>query len=133
MRLSSKSKRSWQQTRLLYHTLILLGVGCLFILFLTLVQPFYSINLWLSDQLFVSEPPSPNIVIVGIDDDTFETYGVQASWPRSLHARAINNLSNARAKVVGFDILFTDNSPDDEVLAAAMRSAGNIVLPLVGT
>ncbi|MFC2025261.1 CHASE2 domain-containing protein [Chloroflexota bacterium] len=128
-----KGKRNWQQMRLLQHTLILLGVGCIFILFLTLVQPFYSINLWLSDQLFVSELPSPNIVIVGIDDDTIETYGRWSSWPRSLHAQAINNLSSAGAKVIGFDILFTDRSSDDGMLATAMKSADNVVLPLVGT
>ncbi|MFC2006174.1 CHASE2 domain-containing protein [Chloroflexota bacterium] len=133
MRPIPKVKRNLQQASLLYHTLVLLGAGCIFILFLTLVQPFHSINLWLSDQLFVSEPPSPNIVIVGIDDDTLETYGRWSSWPRSLHTKAINNLSNAEAKVIGFDILFTDSSPDDEILAAAMKSAGNIVLPLVGT
>ncbi|MFC1928499.1 CHASE2 domain-containing protein [Chloroflexota bacterium] len=105
----------------------------MFILFMTLIQPFHSINLWLSDQLFVSKPPSPNIVIVGIDDDTLETYGRWSNWPRSLHSQAINNLSNAGAKVIGFDILFTESSSDDEILAAAMKSAGNIVLPLVGT
>ncbi len=129
---SSKSKRSWQQTKLL-HTLVLLGVGCTFILLLMLVQPFYSINLWLADQLFVSEPPSPNIVIAGIDDDTLETYGTWASWPRSLHVQAIDNLSNAGAKVIGFDVLFADRASDDEALAVAMKSAGNIVLPLVGS
>jgi len=130
---ASESKRSRQQMRFLHHTLLLLGVGGIFTLFFTLVQPFHSINLWLSDQLFVSKLPSPNIVIAGIDDDTFETYGTWASWPRSLHVQAINNLSNAGAKVIGFDILFTDRASDDEVLAAAMKSAGNIVLPLVGS
>jgi putative nucleotidyltransferase with HDIG domain len=128
-----KVKRNQQQPRPFYHTLILLGVGCLFILFITLVQPFYSLNLWLSDQLFISEPPSPNIVVVGIDDDTLETYGRWASWPRSLHAQAINNLSEARAKVIGFDILFSESTSDDEMLAAAMIGSGNVILPLVGT
>jgi len=128
-----KVKRKQQYPRLLYHTLILLGVGCLFILFVTMVQPFYSINLWLSDQLFVSESPSPNIVVVGIDDDTLKAYGRWASWPRSLHAQAINNLSKARAKVIGFDILFAESTSDDEMLAAAMTASGNIILPLVGT
>jgi adenylate cyclase len=100
-------------------------VGCLFTLVALLVQPFYSINLWVSDQLFTSEPPSPNIVIAGIDDNTLETYGRWADWPRSLHAQAIDNLSQAGAKVIGFDVIFTDNSTDDEVLAAAMAKADN--------
>jgi adenylate cyclase len=126
-------KRTRRQTKRLYHTLTLLGVGCLLILLVVLVQPFSSINLLLSDQLFTSEPPSPNIVIAGIDDDTLEAYGRWAEWPRSLHAQAINNLSEAGAKVIGFDVLFADSSPDDQALAAAMESANNVVLPLVGT
>ena len=128
-----KVKRNQQQPRPLYHALILLGVSCLFILFVTVIQPFYSINLWLSDRLFVFEPPSPNIVIVGIDNDTLETHGRWTSWPRSLHAQAIDNLSKARAKVIGFDILFAESASDDEVLAAAMIGSGNVILPLVGT
>ncbi|MGB6872896.1 MAG: adenylate/guanylate cyclase domain-containing protein [Dehalococcoidia bacterium] len=98
-----------------------------------LVQPFYSINLWVSDQLFISEPPSLNIVIAGIDDNTLETYGLWAEWPRSLHAQAIDNLSQAGAKVIGFDVIFTDSSPDDEMLATAMAKADNVVLAAVGT
>jgi len=108
-------------------------VGCLFTLVTLLVQPFYSINLWLSDQLFTSESPSPNIVIAGIDDNTFEAYGRWADWPRSLHTQAIDNLSQAGAKVIGFDVIFTDSSPDDEMLATAMAEADNVVLAAVGT
>ena len=98
-----------------------------------LVQPFYSINLWFSDQFFTSQPPSPNIVIAGIDDKTLESYGRWAEWPRSLHAQAIDNLSQAGAKVIGFDIIFTDISPDDDMLATAMTEADNVVLAAVGT
>ena len=123
---------SRRQRKRLYHALVLVGVGCFFTLVAVLVQPFYSINLWLSDQLFTSEPP-PNIVIAGIDDDTLEEYGRWSEWPRSLHAQAINNLNEAKAKVIGFDIVFTDSSPDDQVLAAAMASANNVVLVNVGT
>ena len=122
-----------RQRKRLYHALVIVGVGCLFTLVSLLVQPFYSINLWVSDQLFLSEPPSPNIVIAGIDDDTLETYGLWAEWPRSLHAQAIDNLSQAGAKVIGFDVIFADNSTDDEMLATAMTEAGNIVLAAVGT
>ena len=98
-----------------------------------LIQPLYGINLWFSDQLFTSQPPSPNIVIAGIDDNTLDTYGRWAEWPRSLHAQAIDNLSQAGAKVIGFDVIFTDSSPDDEMLATAMAEADNVVLAAVGT
>lgn len=105
----------------------------MFTLVALLVQPFYSINLWFSDQLFTSEPPSPNIVIAGIDDNTLEAYGRWADWPRSLHAQAIDNLSQAGAKVIGFDVIFADSSSDDEMLATAMAKADNVVLAAAGT
>lgn len=117
----------------MHHTLVLVGAGCLFAVVVLLVQPFHSINLWLSDQLFTSEPPSPNIVIAGIDDVSLEAYGRWAEWPRSLHTQAINNLNEAGAKVIGFDVIFADSSPDDQSLATAMVSAGNVVLATVGT
>ncbi|MFO7996326.1 MAG: adenylate/guanylate cyclase domain-containing protein [Dehalococcoidia bacterium] len=122
-----------RQRKRLYHTLVLIGVGCLFTLVALLIQPFYSINLWFSDQLFASEHPSPNIVIAGIDDNTLAAYGRWAEWPRSLHAQAIDNLNQAGAKVIGFDVIFTDTSTDDEMLAAAIAQADNVVLAGVGT
>ncbi len=116
----------------LYHALVLLVVGCLFTLVALLVQPFYSINLWFSDQLFTSQPPSPNIVIAGIDDTTLEAYGLWAQWSRSLHAQAIDNLVQAGAKVIGYDVVFADSSADDDTLSAAIAEADNVVLAGVG-
>ena len=124
---------SKQQRKRLYHTLILVVVGCLFTLVVVLVQPFHGINLWLTGQFFTSEEPSPNVIIAGIDDDTLETYGRWSEWPRSLHAQAIDNLNKAGARVIGFDVIFVDSSPDDMLLSAAMANANNVVLATVGT
>ena len=125
-------KRSRRETKRLYHTLVVAGAGLVFILIAILAQPFAGTNLALTDRLFTALPPSPNIVIVGIDDSTLDTYGRLADWPRSLHAQAINHLSDAEAKVIGFDVLFTDSSPEDDRLANAISGAGNVVLPAVG-
>ncbi|MFC2024184.1 CHASE2 domain-containing protein [Chloroflexota bacterium] len=125
-------KRSRRETKRIYHTLVLAGVGIVFILITTLVQPFAGTNLALTDQLFTTVSPSPNIVIVGIDDNTLDTYGRLADWPRSLHAQAITKLSEAEAEVIGFDVLFVDSSPDDKLVADAISKAGNVVLPVVG-
>jgi adenylate cyclase len=125
-------KRSRRETKRIYHTLVVAGVGLIFILIATLVQPFAGTNLALTDRLFTALPPSPNIVVVGIDDATLDTYGRLADWPRHLHAQAISNLSAAGAKVIGFDVLFTDSSPEDNRLADAISGAGDVVLPAVG-
>ncbi len=110
----------------------LAGVGMLFVLIAVLVKPFTSTNLWLTDQLFTAEAPSPNIVIVGIDDETLQTYGKWSEWSRTLHAQAIENLSAAGARVIGYDVLFVDESADDPVLADAIQKAGNVVLGMAG-
>lgn len=125
--------RSRRKTKRIYHTLVLLVVGCLFTLIATLVQPLTSTNLWLTDQLFTSESPSTNIVIIDIDDDTLQVYGKWSEWPRRLHAQAIENLTEAGAKVIGYDVLFVDDSSDDQVLAAAIQDAANVVLASAGT
>ena len=121
-----------RQSRQLLNSGVVVAVGCLFTFLAISIQPFTGINWWLSDQLFVPEPPSPNIVIVGIDDATFKTYGKWSEWQRKLHAQAIDNLSKAGAGVIGLDILFADASADDTVLAQAIENAGNVVLPVVG-
>ena len=122
-----------RQNRLWKHTLVLGGVGLVFTLFFAFIQPFAFLQLWLSDQLFLAAEPSPNIVVVGIDDETLQTFGKWSDWTRDLHALALNNLYEAGAQVVGFDILFVDSSADDELLATVMAAAGNVVLPVAGT
>jgi adenylate cyclase len=121
-----------KQRRQRNHVLIALGVSALFLLIVAFVQPFAKIQWWLSDQLFLPTTPSSNVVIVAVDDASLAKYGRLPDWPRSLHAQAIDNLSQAEAGVIGFDVLFADPSADDSQLADAIARAGNVVLPVVG-
>jgi adenylate cyclase len=121
-----------RRSRLWYHTLVLAGVGLVFTIFFIFVQPFSFLQLWLSDQLFLARAPSPNIVVVGIDDDSLQTYG-QWPWPRDLHAQAVDNLVAAGAQVIAFDVLFADSTQYDEQLAISMVNAGNVVVTMAGT
>ena len=123
---------SRRQSKQRYHILVLAAIGVLFSLFMTWLQPFSSVRLWLSDQLFVPEEPSPNIVVIGIDDATLKQFGKWSEWSRLLHAEAIDNLKQAGAKVIGYDVLFVDSSKDDEAFAASIKDAGNVVLAAVG-
>jgi adenylate cyclase len=127
-------KRSGRRLRrLLFHALILIGVGGLFSLMVVLIQPFYTFNLWFADQFLDSEAPSTNIVIAGIDDASLKTYGKWSQWSRTLHAEAINNLAKAGASVIGFDVVFADSSPEDQTFGEAIKNANNVVLVVAGT
>jgi adenylate cyclase len=128
-----KKKLRQKSRKRLFHALILLGVGSIFTLIIALVQPFYTFNLWFADQFLETDSPSPNIVIAGIDDTSLETFGKWSEWPRSLHTSAIENLKQAGAAVIGYDVIFADDSPDDAGLAAAINQADNVVLAVAGT
>jgi len=74
------------------------------------------------------------IIIVAIDDQTLSNLKVRWPWPRSIYAKAIDNLSQARARVVAFDLIFSEPSTEelkrqDKILGdAIIRSRSWIVL-----
>jgi adenylate cyclase len=71
------------------------------------------------------------MVIVSIDQDSFDELDLQWPWPRALHAELIRKLAKAGAKVIAFDVLFTEPHADarqDRALADAIRETGNVVL-----
>src|SRR5574337_230838 len=86
-----------------------------------------------SDLLFRlrgSLAPPKEIVVIAIDEPSFAEISRQWPWPRSLHARLIDQLKKAKARVIGFDILFAEPSQpeEDRALARAIREAGHVVL-----
>jgi adenylate cyclase len=84
-----------------------------------------------SDTTTGSDKP---IVIVAIDDRSLEQLGRFSSWPRSYHSQLVNILAENGARIIAFDILFSEPSPDDDdELAASIKQAGNVILPFVGT
>jgi adenylate cyclase len=97
----------------------------------------HGIQLQISDNLFKAAnlnpgaDPTEDIVIVGIDDKSLDKLGQFSSWPRSYHAQIVNILAKSGARVIVFDVLFSEPSPDDEELAASIRNAGNVILPFV--
>jgi adenylate cyclase len=120
-----------KQRRQRNHILIALGVGAILVLLVYFVQPFATINQWFTDQLFRDTTPSSNIVIVAVDEKSIKEYRL---WPwsdRSIHARAVDNLKEAGAAVIGFDVLFADEGGNATMFAEALEEAGNVVI--VGT
>ncbi|MDZ7260707.1 MAG: adenylate/guanylate cyclase domain-containing protein [candidate division KSB1 bacterium] len=73
-----------------------------------------------------------SIVIVAIDDQAFASLKTPWPFPRTYHARVIENLASAGARLIIFDIEFTESSTTDtlgdRLLTQAIRKAGNVIL-----
>jgi adenylate cyclase len=79
-----------------------------------------------------ARPPATPIVVVSIDEDSFDELDLPWPFPRALHGRLLDVVSGAGAAVIGLDIVLSEPSAhgpaDDEALAAAVARAGNVVL-----
>jgi adenylate cyclase len=77
-------------------------------------------------------PPQTPIVIVSIDEDSFDELNLPWPWPRALHAQFLDIVRQGRPAAVGLDILFAEPSSfgpeDDLALAEAVGRAGNVIL-----
>jgi adenylate cyclase len=97
----------------------------------------YRIHLQSSDFLFrtpdaTQARPDGQIVIVAIDEASLDQLGRFSSWPRTYHSQILGKLTEGEARLVVFDILFAEASPEDIELAAAIKQAGNVILPFGG-
>ena len=118
----------------------LCGIGAaLFVVALVLVGPIERWEYLWFDQLFElrgARPPTAPIVIVTIDESSFQELSLQWPFPRALHGQLIDRIRADRPLVIGLDIIFDSDSmfgpKDDEALGAAVARAGNVVLGLAG-
>ena len=76
--------------------------------------------------------PKTPIVVVSIDEDSFDELGLQWPWPRAIHGQFLDIVSQGRPAAIGFDIVFPEPSSkgpeDDREFAEAVGRAGNVVL-----
>ncbi len=72
--------------------------------------------------------PTPSIVIVAIDDESFTQTGLQWPWPRAYLAQIVDRLATGKPKVIVMDIALYEKAQGDEILAAAIKGAGNVIL-----
>jgi diguanylate cyclase (GGDEF)-like protein/PAS domain S-box-containing protein len=126
MRLTSGSLRAW-------------GAGAA--LALTACILMHTEVLWRYDRLAYDlslslwkRTATDDVVIVAIDEPSLEEFG-RWPWPRRLHARLIDKLTDARAAAVGLDIVLAEpdqTDPEgDRLLAQAVRDNGGVVLPVL--
>lgn len=76
---------------------------------------------------------SDEIVIVAIDDASLQKLG-RWPWSRRLHGELLDRLTEMNARVVGFDVLFSEPQRDDpmadQLFAEAIQRNGNTVLAI---
>jgi adenylate cyclase len=124
---------SRRQKRRLFSLPLGLGIGLVFGL-LGILGVFESYELQSLDFRFKlrgERPLSKSICMVVVDNQTLKTLG----WPvrRSMYANLIAVAKKHGARVVGFDILFSDpgigGPEDDRLFAEAAALVGNVVFP----
>jgi adenylate cyclase len=84
-------------------------------------------------QLRGRKAPPPDALVVSIDKESAEKLNVPENpdkWPRSLHARLVENLAREGARVITFDVHFIEprRPEDDRMLAGAIDRARNVIL-----
>lgn len=90
-------------------------------------------DLFLYDALFLYKPQQANvenIVVISIDERSFNELSMQWPWPRSVHGQLVDQLAKEKAAVVAFDLLFAEpsTSENDQKFADAIARHGNVVL-----
>ena len=79
------------------------------------------------------QKPPKDLVVVKIDDTTFSELGKRWPFARTVHAQAIKNLKAAGAKVIAYDIQFSEPTEgeagivQDNTFMDENRAAGNLV------
>jgi adenylate cyclase len=77
-----------------------------------------------------TQTPRRDVVVVAVDNRTLSALNRQPPYPRSVHARMIELLHRAGARVIAYDIQFlgTSNPHQDQALIDAVRRARPVLL-----
>jgi CHASE2 domain-containing sensor protein len=75
-------------------------------------------------------PTSDKIVFIEIGEDSLQKLG-RFPFDRSYHAILIKALSDAKARIILMDLLFSEPHEHDKELEFALNQAGNVYLPYV--
>lgn len=84
------------------------------------------------DPFFPRGPADDRIVVVGIDARSIREIGEPWPWPRSLHARLVEELRDRGAAAVGYDVVFDLPGEGDEVFESALADGGGVILAVGG-
>ncbi|MEO1093409.1 MAG: adenylate/guanylate cyclase domain-containing protein [Cyanobacteria bacterium J06638_28] len=71
------------------------------------------------------------IVVIAVDEASLDAYG-SYPWPRDRYAALLDKLLAVQPAAIGFDILMSEPTPEDPVLADSILFSGNVVLAVGG-
>ena len=76
------------------------------------------------------QPPPNDVAIVAMDGRTFQELNKRPPFPRRYHARVIRELTKAGAKVIAYDVQFTEptDTANDNALILAVRAHPHMVM-----
>lgn len=99
----------------------------------TFSRPWHALEFKTFDVLTALTAPQRtglNVVILAIDEPTFQELQQPWPFPRSMHAALLQRLHDEGAAAVGLDIVFADPSSEaeDAALARAIAQVGPVVL-----
>ena len=99
---------SIRERRLRIASLVALVAGVAFGLWVQAFDPLQDVQNVISDALFEQKTGSPNVVVVAIDEGALREHNRIQQWPRTLHAETIQQLSEAGATAIFYDLLFVE-------------------------
>lgn len=98
---------------------------------LAFFQPFTLIEAKVFDILSTIAPPRPQtygVEVVAIDEPSFSEIGKRWPWSREMHAQLTERLRAAGAKVIAFDIIFSEPSTEEADKRFAQAVGPDVVL-----
>jgi CHASE2 domain-containing sensor protein len=105
----------------------LVSVTFAILLSLGIFQPLEQIAYNVLFRLRGERPWDNRLVVIAIDDASIKRLG-RFPWNRQRYAQLLNVLTKAKPSVVAFNLIWSESSPDDPLLAKAMIRNGRVVL-----
>ncbi|TVQ59210.1 MAG: EAL domain-containing protein [Spirulina sp. DLM2.Bin59] len=95
--------------------------------FLGAIEPLEGLAYVILFHLRGEEAWDERVVVVGIDEASMDLLNA-ANWSRQPYVELLDRLAAAEARLVGFDILFERETPEDAALAEAMTQGPPVVI-----
>ena len=104
--------------------LVLGGFLALVLLVLWNAQAFSQLALTLSNAYFVPTQTTDSVVIISIDDKSLAEHGrTPAEWSRTLFGDLAEIVAEDGARVLAFDLIFSESTSDDDAFAESLLVA----------